>query len=857
MKRMKRHILLMVALAYAMLGVAQRLTVSAPSKVAAGENFRIAYTINTQDVADFKAGNIPSAIEVIAGPYTSSQSSYQMTNGHTSSSSSITYTYTLYATKNGTYTISPAKAVVHGKTITSPALKISVVGTAKPTASGAPKLHDYDNDDDAVRAAGSKISGNDLFIKVSASKRRVREQEPVLLSYKVYSLVELTQLNGKMPDLNGFHTQEVKLPTQKSFHLERLNGKNYKCVTWSQYVMYPQMSGELKIPSIKFDGIVVQRNRSVDPFEAIFNGGSGYVELKKEIEAPGLILQVDPLPTRPENFSGGVGNFTISAQLNKKEAKTGEPLNLRIVVSGSGNLKLLKAPIVNFPKSFDKYDVKVTDKTHLTTNGIEGNMIYDFLAVPQQIGKYDIPPTEFVFYDTKKQQYHTIRTQRFSLKIEKGTGTSSEMSKFEEEQNKDIRPIMQGPAVMMKAKRMFFTSALWFILLFVIVAVTVAIFVVLRQRQEIYSDSRRLRGSKANKVAARRLKLAGKLMEECRQNEFYDEVLHALWGYVGDKLGISAEQLTRQNITETLNRRTVNAETVESFIAAIDECEYERYAPGDSQGNMSKTYDMAVKAIMDIEATMKSNKKASALVLLALVMSTLPLATNAATKTSADQEYKRGNYPQAIADYKSLLKKTPSAEVYYNLGNAYFRSDSIPQAILAYERAALINPGNSYIRFNLQFARGKTIDKVAEPDEMFFISWFRSAANLATVDGWATMVLISAALLGCCILLYFFSSRILVRKVGFSCAIAFAILFVLSNIFALYQKNALTSKEGAIIMAPAANLKKTPIRSGADEAVLHEGTRVDIADRSIKGWLGVKLADGREGWIEENTVEEI
>ena len=847
----------MVALAYAMLGVAQRLTVSAPSRVAAGENFRIAYTINTQDVADFKAGNIPSAIEVIAGPYTSSQSSYQMTNGHTSSSSSITYTYTLYATKNGTYTISPAKAVVHGKTITSPALKISVVGTAKPTASGAPKLHDYDNDDDAVRAAGSKISGNDLFIKVSASKKRVREQEPVLLSYKVYSLVELTQLNGKMPDLNGFHTQEVKLPTQKSFHLERLNGKNYKCVTWSQYVMYPQMSGELKIPSIKFDGIVVQRNRSVDPFEAIFNGGSGYVELKKEIEAPGLTLQVDPLPARPTNFSGGVGNFTISAQLNKKEAKTGEPLNLRIVVSGSGNLKLLKAPIVNFPKSFDKYDVKVTDKTHLTTNGIEGNMIYDFLAVPQQIGKYEIPPTEFVFYDTKKQEYRTIRTQRFSLKIEKGTGTSSEMSKFEEEQNKDIRPIMQGPAVMMKAKRMFFTSALWFILLFVIVAVTVAIFVVLRQRQEIYSDSRRLRGSKANKVATRRLKLAGKLMEECRQNEFYDEVLHALWGYVSDKLGISAEQLTRQNIAETLNRRTVNAETVESFIAAIDECEYERYAPGDSQGNMSKTYDMAVKAIMDIEATMKSNKKASALVLLALVMSTLPLATNAATKTSADQEYKRGNYPQAIADYKSLLKKTPSAEVYYNLGNAYFRSDSIPQAILAYERAALINPGNSYIRFNLQFARGKTIDKVAEPDEMFFISWFRSAANLATVDGWATMVLFSAALLGCCILLYFFSSRILVRKVGFGCAIAFAILFVLSNIFALYQKNALTSKEGAIIMAPAANLKKTPIRSGADEVVLHEGTRVDITDRSIKGWLGVKLADGREGWIEENTVEEI
>ena len=857
MKRMKRHILLMVALANVMFVVAQRLTVSAPSKVAAGENFRIAYTINTQDVDDFKAGSIPSAIEVIAGPYTSSQSSYQMTNGHTSSSSSVTYTYTLYATKNGTYTISPAKAMVHGKAIMSTAVKINVVGTAKPSASGAPKMHDYDNDEDAMRAAGSKISGSDLFIKVSASKKRVREQEPVLLSYKVYSLVELTQLNGKMPDLNGFHTQEVKLPTQKSFHMERLNGKNYKCVTWSQYVMYPQMSGELKIPSIKFDGIVVQRNRNVDPFEAIFNGGAGYVEVKKEIEAPGLTLQVDPLPARPANFSGGVGNFTISAQLNKKEVKTGEPLNLRIVVSGAGNLKLLKAPTVNFPKSFDKYDVKVTDKTQLTTNGIEGNMIYDFLAVPQQIGKYEIPPTEFVFYDTKTQQYRTIRTQRFTLNIEKGTGTTSEMSKFEDEQNKDIRPIMQGPAVMLKSNRMFFASPLWFVLLLVIVGATVVIFIVLRQRQEIYSDSRRLRGSRANKVAARRLKLAGKLMEESRQNEFYDEVLHALWGYVSDKLGISVEQLTRENIAETLNRRAVDAETVDSFIAAIDECEFERYAPGDSQGNMSKTYDMAVKAIMDIEATMKSNKNAPTLVLLALVMSMLSLTANAVTKASADQEYKRGNYPQAIADYKALLQKAPSAEVYYNLGNAYFRSDSIPQAILAYERAALINPGNSQIRFNLQFARGKTIDKVAEPDEMFFVTWYRSVANLATADGWATTALLSAALLGCCILLYFFNSRIPVRKVGFGCSIAFALLFVLSIIFAMHQKSALTSKEGAIIMAPAANLKKTPIRSGADEAVLHEGTRVDIADRSIKGWLGVKLADGREGWIEQNTVEEI
>ena len=430
------------------------------------------------------------------------------------------------------------------------------------------------------------------------------------------------------------------------------------------------------------------------------------------------------------------------------------------------------------------------------------------------------------------------------------------MSKFEDEQNKDIRPIMQGPAVMIKQDNMFFTSMLWYLLLFIIVAATVIAFFVLRQRQEINSDSRRLRGSKANKVAARRLKLAEKLMEEGKQNDFYDEVLHALWGYVSDKLGISAEQLTRENIAEMLNRRAVNTETIDSFIAAIDECEFERYAPGDSQGNMNKTYQMAVKAIMDIEATMKSNKKGS-LMLLALLFCTLSITANAQTKASADQEYKRGNYQQAIADYKQLLKKMPSAELCYYLGNAYFRSDSIPQAILAYERAALINPGNRSIRFNLQFARGKTIDKVAEPDEMFFVTWCRSMANLTTVDGWGSMALAAIALLGCCILLYFFNSRIAIRKVGFVSSIAFGVLFILCTVFAMYQKNALTNKEGAIIIAPSTNLKKTPIRSGADEAVLHEGTRVDIADRSIKGWIGVKLADGREGWIEQDAVEEI
>lgn len=259
-----------------------QIQVSAPSHVETGENFRLAYTINTQDIEDFRAGNVPSGLELIAGPYTSRQSSYQMINGHTSSSSSITFTYTLYAASNGSYTIPAARARINGKTIFSKAVKIKVTGSAH-SRSNTPRMHrnDDDNTPSQMQNVGSHITGNDLFIKVSANKQRVYEQEPVLLTYKVYTLVDLTQLEGKMPDLTGFHTQEIPLPQQKSFHIERINGRPYRAVTWSQYVMFPQMTGRLRIPGITFKGTVVQQNRSVDPFEAFFNGGSGYVEVKK------------------------------------------------------------------------------------------------------------------------------------------------------------------------------------------------------------------------------------------------------------------------------------------------------------------------------------------------------------------------------------------------------------------------------------------------------------------------------------------------------------------------------------------------------------------------------------------------
>lgn len=856
---MKRYfILLHLIFACVAIAHAQRLIVNAPSHVSVGENFRLTYTVNTQNAKDFRIGNIPDALEVITGPYTSSQSSFQMVNGHTSSTSSITYTFILCASKNGVFTVSPAHINVNGKRIASNAVKIRVSGQSQNNG-GAPRMHDESADEPRLRDAGTPISGRDLFIKVSANKRRVHEQEPVLLTYKVYTLVDLTQLEGKMPDLTGFHTQEIPLPQQKSFHIEWVNGRPYRCVTWSQYVMYPQMTGKLEIPSITFNGTVIQQNRNVDPFEAFLNGGSGYIEVKRAIKAPGMTIQVDPLPKRPNNFSGGVGKFNISAQINKNEVNANDPITIRVVVGGIGNLKLIKQPVINFPKDFDKYDAKITDKTKLTTNGVEGNMIYDFLAVPRNQGKYVIPAIEFVYYDVEANAYKTIKTQSFNLNVAKGNGSASTSVDYSDLRDKDIHPIKEGDYDIQDIHNIFYGSASYWIILTILFVIFVGVLIIFRKRAIDNADITKLKVKKANRIATKRLRYANMLMLKNEHEKFYDEVLRALWGYVGDKLNINVEELSKDNISEKLAQKNVDEKTISMFIQAVDECEYNRYAPGDIKGNMSQTFEAAMTAIIRIEDVLRGVKKKSTIQMLALVflLMFLPLSANAITKKNADDEYKKENYQQAIRDYEELLKKGASADLYFNLGNAYYRTDNITRAVLNYERALQLSPGDEDIRFNLQMARSKTIDKITPKSEMFFVTWYKALVNITSVDGWARTSIISIAVALVLVLCYLFGHKVLLRKVGFYGAAVLVVIFILSNVFAYEQKCLLTNNTGAIVISPSASLRKTPVANSENNTIIHEGTRLEIVDDTMKDWKQVKLEDGREGWVQSSQIERI
>lgn len=576
----------------------------APDVVVSGDQFRLEFTVNTQNVKDFRAPSI-SGFDVLMGPTRSQQSSTQIINGKVSSSRSITFTYILMAGKEGTYTIPAASIEVDGEKVFSNAIQIKVL---PPDQSGNSSGGQASSSRSQV--AGSRITEEDLFITATASKTTVHEQEAILLTYKVYTLVNLRQLQGDMPDLKGFHTQEIPLPQQKKFSLEHYKGRNYNTTVWSQYVLFPQQTGKLEIPSITFNGVVAQQTVSDDPFDAFFNGG-GYVEVKKNIVTPKLTINVQPLPARPANFSGAVGEFQIASSINSTEVKTNDAVTIKITLNGVGNMKLINTPEVKFPQDFEIYDPKITDEYDLTNNGLSGTKTFEYLAIPRHAGDFTVPAVEFVYFDLKSNSYKTLKTQAYNLKVAKGQGNAEQViSDFTNKENvkilgTDIRFIKMGNTKLRPQGEFFFGSlgyCLWYVIPLLLF---VAFVVIYRNQAKENANIAKLKTKKANKVATKRMKQAGKLLAENKKNEFYDEVLKALWGYIGDKLNIPVSLLSKDNVEAELVKYGVSGDLIKEFIAALNECEFARYAPGNESEAMDKVYAASVDIISKMENNIK------------------------------------------------------------------------------------------------------------------------------------------------------------------------------------------------------------------------------------------------------------
>lgn len=585
-----------------------RFVAEAADVVVSGDQVRLVFTVNSQEIKDFRAPSI-KGFDVLMGPSRSQQSSIQIINGKRTSNSSTAFTYILLAGSPGTYTIPAASVEVNGEKVFSNAISIKVLpqdqnsGNSGNNGGGSASSS-------RSQAAGSRISANDLFITATASKTTVHEQEAILLTYKVYTVVNLRQLYGKMPDLKGFHTQEVELPQQKTFTLEHYKGRNYNTTVWSQYVLFPQQTGKLEIPSITFDGVVAQQTVSDDPFDAFFNGG-GYVEVKKKITTPRVVINVQPLPAKPAGFSGAVGEFKLASSINATDVKTNDAVTIKLTLSGTGNMKLIGTPEVKFPQDFEIYDPKVTDDYKLTNSGLTGTKTFEYLAIPRHAGNFTIPAVEFTYFDLKSNSYKTLKTEAYNLKVAKGQGNADQViSDFTNKESvkmlgKDIRFIKLGDSSLRPKGDFFFGTVGYYLCYLIPLLLFVVFAVIYRQKALENANVAKVKTKKANKVATRRMKLAGKLLAENKKNEFYDEVLKALWGYISDKLSIPVSQLSKDNIEAELTNYGVQEALIAEFIGVLNECEYARYAPGNENEAMDKVYSASVEVISKMENSIK------------------------------------------------------------------------------------------------------------------------------------------------------------------------------------------------------------------------------------------------------------
>ncbi len=607
----KLIIILMTLMAYSTQTFADKVSfvASAPDVVVVGDQFRLSYTVTTQKVKDFRAPSI-KGFDVLMGPSRSEQSSTQIVNGSVSSTSSITFTYILMANTAGEFTVPGASIVADGNQMISNSVKIKVLPQDQNHNSSR---RNNDNSSSIQPSSNASVSNQDLFITATASKTNVYEQEAFVLTYKIYTRESNLQLNNaKLPDFKGFHSQEIEMTTNARWTPEHYKGRNYYTTVYRQFVLFPQQSGKLFIEPAQFQMTVNKPVQSADPFDAFFNGGNNVIEIKKPITTPKIAINVNPLPAgKPTNFLGGVGEFNISSSINSKELKTNDAITIKLVISGTGNLKLISNPEIKFPDDFEVYDPKVDNQVRLTKEGLTGNKVIEYLAIPRHAGTYKIPGVSFSYFDIRSKSYKTLNTEDYVINVGKGAGNADQViANFTNKEDlkvlgEDIRYIKQNE-VTFQPKGSFFYGSMSYWLFYIIPALAfILFFIIYRKQAAENANVAKMRTKKANKVAIKRMKLAGKLLSENKKDAFYDEVLKALWGYISDKLNIPVSRLSKDNIEEKLRNHGVSEELIKEFLNALNDCEFARFAPGDENQAMDKVYSSSIEVISKMENSIK------------------------------------------------------------------------------------------------------------------------------------------------------------------------------------------------------------------------------------------------------------
>ena len=841
------------------------------------ERFNVVFVVegeNSPSDFQWEAGD---DFSVVWGPQKGSSTSIQIINGKTTRSSQTSYTYILQARKTGTFTIQPAVAKVKGTEVRSKAVTIQVVdgGGSQAAASGQQGGSQGGGQQQSqARGSSQSAAGNaDIFMRLSMSRGSVVVGEPVTATLKIYHRANLVGFeNAKFPTFKGFWSQEVETPSNIEFQREQVDGTMYNAAVLRRWVIIPQKSGDQTIEPAEIVCLVnVQRPRSSTGsiFDDFF--GNDYVTTRQRVSTKGATLHVSALPAgAPASFGGGVGEFHVQARLSKDSLKTHDAASLLVTVSGKGNIALLEAPKVSFPPDFESYDVKTTVNTD--KSGTSGSKTFEYPFIPRSPGEFTIGPLQYGYYDVKQRKYESTATPALSLKVARsaqaggsavqdGGSTLVVDRKGVKNLGEDIRFIRTKTALGTDKGFLVYSTAWWITLVLMLLA-GAGCWLGMRKAAARRADVAGNRNRKATRMALKRLSTAREFLQKNLYTAFYEELHRSLIGFIGDKLSMDMADQNKENISAALLAGSVPETTVTEFVDLLSACEEARYSPDAGHEAMNAHYEQAVKLITTIDSSMKKTPvKSAALAILLLVG--LPFAAEAQPLAYPDSlwnagvaAYTEGDYAQALRDWKDVQATgMMSRELYYNLGNAYFKTGEIAPAILWYERALRLDPSDADVRYNLEFARAQTQDKIDEVPEIFFEQWRHALCYLLPSNTWAALSLVFFGITVALVLLFLLGSTSARRRTGFFTAIVTLLLALLGWDFARWQRAEARRQDMAVVMRPVSSVKSSPsAESAKDLFILHEGTRVKVLD-NVSGFSNIELADGRQGWIPSGEIE--
>ena len=592
--------------------------VKAPMMVAAGEAFRIEFSVSADpDKESFRAPSF-EGFEVLAGPTTSSSRNISIINGQRTSSYTVSYYYVLLSQTAGTLTIAPAEISVGGRRYRTQLMPVEVVNETQQSAPAGSNGSNNGNSSnnsgeaDGKRRAEGQIAKDDLMLRLVLSRSTVYKGEPLRAELKLYQRVSIVGSNGgKYPSFNGFWAQQLDIGQQQA-RRETYNGKIYETTVLAEYLLYPQQSGELVIDPAEINvvaQVVVQSNRRNDPF---FGSMPDVYNVERKLQTGKVTVNVKPLPAgAPASFSGAVGQFTMESVPPPTELAANSAGTYTVKISGTGNLSFVQAPKLTLPASFEQYTVKTTESIRTSQSGSTGYRQFEYPFIARAEGAYEIAPVEFSYFDPSSMRYVTLASQPAAVDVApdgKGAVASQIVTGLSKEDvrmlGRDIRFIKLGSAGLSAVGAPFIFSGAYFAAVAGLLALFGALFFALRKRMRDNRNTALVRGRRANKVAVQRFRAAARHLKDGDRRAFYEEMLQAMWGYMGDKLNIPVADLTKENVREELMRRGVDAVLSQRFAEIVTRCEEAQYSPAGA-GAMDEVYADGVDFVSKIESAIK------------------------------------------------------------------------------------------------------------------------------------------------------------------------------------------------------------------------------------------------------------